>query len=81
MLTDQYIICPMCGTRFKKRAHNQVFCKRKCYKKYWNNGSKVEETMPKFACSNCGTITELDFFPKQSIMKWEEWKCPVCGKE
>ena len=35
--TSEIIICPICGTSFKKKQYSQAFCCSKCKDKYWND--------------------------------------------
>lgn len=32
----QRLICPVCGTQFKKKVPQQAFCFTKCKDKFWN---------------------------------------------
>jgi len=71
-------ICPMCGTEFERKTYRHVYCKRKCFLGDYYTKLKQSD-YPSFLCPKCKTRTKLDFHPRKSRSKWEDYQCPSCG--
>jgi len=68
--------CQYCGKYFLKKREGHIFCSRKCF---FNDYLSKQKKFPSFICPECGAITELDFKPKTSGLKWHNFYCPNCG--
>ena len=62
--------CKFCGKLFQKKMIRHEFCCRSCYRR---SNNKKDARHPSFLCNNCGTKTELDFFPKQNLEKLKKF--------
>ena len=71
-------ICKTCGKKFKRKAFNQKYCCRKCFKKANYAFHKGEKKYPTYRCENCGKQIQLDFNPLCSS-QFERFRCPFCN--
>ena len=72
--------CLLCGKLFSPSTKKHLFCEKKCYRRYYFE--TVERKFPKFICPHCEFKTNLNFNIKlkSNRKKWENFKCPNCGK-
>jgi DNA-directed RNA polymerase subunit RPC12/RpoP len=78
MLPHQ-IKCHYCGKAFEPKTYRNVFCCRRCFITFYRLQSKISK-YPRYICPGCGKSIELNFHPKSSREKWNNFKCPYCKK-
>lgn len=64
-----------CNNFFVPYTNKQLYCSPECYIR---KNEKITD-YPIFKCPKCGIEKELDFYPKLSPKKWNEYKCNYCG--
>lgn len=77
------ISCNACKVRFFPKSEKNIYCTRKCFKKYFYHKKKAEELAnikyPCFKCPSCQQLINLDFDPTKYTDRWDKYVCPGCN--
>lgn len=77
------ISCNACKTMFLPKSERNIYCTRKCFKKYFYHKKKAEELanirFPSFICPSCKQRINLDFDPVKYATRWDHYVCPGCN--